>query len=72
MIVKTQVVVDDGVVCMVGLEQVFERAWALLRGRFDVVDFNRGNRYGGMSTCGSQERGFKTRPTSFGPVIQKF
>lgn len=38
-IVKSQVVVDDAVVDVVGLDQVFECSSSLFRQFFDVVDF---------------------------------
>jgi len=42
MIVIAQVMVDDGVVGVICLEEVLEGSRALLRRRFDVVDFDRG------------------------------
>lgn len=39
MVVEAQVMVYDGVVCMVGLEQVLEGSRSLLGGCLDVVDF---------------------------------
>jgi hypothetical protein len=40
MVVISQVMVDDGVVGMVSLDQMFQRPWSLLCRCFDIVNLD--------------------------------
>jgi hypothetical protein len=46
MIMEFKIMVYDGVVNMIGLEQVLERSRVLFWSGLDIMNFDRGNSYG--------------------------
>ena len=58
MVVEAQVMVYDGVVCMVGFEQVLEGSRSLLGRCLDVVDFYRGERGGEIVAASDAQEGW--------------